>query len=78
MFLLLRNFVRASKYFLCHDNVWFKFVVVRTPLWIISLFPFCKIHMHVKSENPWGVYTTFYFTVEKNVLGNISSAMIRD
>ena len=24
-------------------NVWFKFVVVRTPLGIISLFPFCKI-----------------------------------
>ena len=35
-------------------NVWFKFVVVRTPLGIISLFPFCKIHMHVKSENPAG------------------------
>ena len=44
-------------------HVWFKFVVVRTPLGIISLFSFCKIHIIAKSEKiRKGVCTTFNFT----------------
>ena len=44
-------------------NVWFKFAVVRTPLGIISLFSFCKIHIIAKSEKiRKGVCTTFNFT----------------
>ena len=66
--IIIADNISKRKYFLCYDNVSFKFVVVRTPLWIISLFPFCKIHMHVKSEIPWGVYTTFISLLKKTCL----------
>ena len=44
-------------------NVWFKFDVVHSPLGIFSLFAFCKIRMHVKSEKNSGGYVEHFISL---------------